>query len=209
MTDAARTLFVTDPNQKPTKFDRLRNGLPRILFLILVIVVAVELVLAGRKLLSPVPKADKNTIKEIQGGEIRLSSDKYSYAVGEKFFLKVNLFTGGTISGGADVILAYDPSKLTALKSDLVAGTIYEEYPLLEVDQSQGLIKVSGISGPKGTGFIGSGVLATVGFSAKAAGAVPITVEFKPNQTNDSNITSAKDNQDILKQVYSMEVTIR
>ena len=94
-----------------------------------------------------------------------------------------------------------------ATESPVAIGKIYNEYPVNELDQKNGLITVSGISSLTG-GVIPNGVFGTILFQAKAAGNAKIFLEFTKNSTNDTNLTDSKTSTDVLEEVKNLDLKI-
>ncbi len=174
----------------------------KIIFIILGIIVVIELIFGVRSLFqgsSPIPT----------GAKIILESAKQSAAVGEVVPVTVKIDTAKKSTDGVDLILHFDPKVLELKESDITPGTIYPDFPLRNVDQSAGIIRVSAIASLSGQGFSGEGVLVTLQFSAKASGKSAISVEFSEGQTADSNIVESGVGMDLLKEVKNLEVTIK
>lgn len=126
--------------------------------------------------------------------------------------VKVNIDTQNEQTDGADVILIYDPSKFTVATSDIVNGTIYQDYPGNSVDQASGKLSISGIS--VSAPFSGKGQFALVNFHVKdtaSAGSTSIKIDFDPNdktKTTDSNVAQRDTIADLLSSVFDGNYTI-
>lgn len=168
-----------------------------------------ELVMGVKKLLQPVPPAAKVVRPApITNGKISLVSAQSVYKVGSQIPVSVRVFTGGHTTDGTDLILKYDPKSLEASESSVIKGNIYQEFPSLEVNQSTGTVKISGITGTNQKGFSGLGNLAIINFKAKASGQTKLMVDFKKNSTNDSNIIDSGTSKDLLGSVDDLSLTI-
>lgn len=195
-------------NQEPVEQKKWSFG-PKIIFGLIGIILVVETIYAFRTFSKPLPPPPPK-IQPISGGKIVLVSPKKEYKVGETIPVAVRVVTGGHQSDGTDANLRFDTKILEASSpANLKKGTIYPEYPLLSVDPKAGLIRISGISAVGKTPFNGIGVLATVNFKAKTAGVSKITLDFKLGATDDSNIVDSSSSQDILEEVFNLELTIK
>lgn len=182
---------------------------PKIIFLLLGIIVAVELVIAGINIFvsnqgkynNPAP-----SVNPVTEAKISLVS-KEAVSVGEKFPLQVRVFTGGKPADGVDVILKYDPNAIEVNRDDITTGGIFSDYPLIDVSQ-RGLIKISAIDVSGRSSFNGLGVLATINFSAKKEGPTSVTVEFTKDSTTDSNVIEVKKASDMLGGVENASFTV-
>lgn len=187
----------------------VKKNLIRLIFVILGAVVLVELVLGIKNFLKPVPAVSKvERPAPITTGKISLVSPQTSYKVGSQIPVSVRVFTGGHTTDGTDLILKYDPKTLEASESSVIKGNIYQEFPALEVNQTTGTVKISGITGANQKGFSGLGNLATVNFKAKAAGATALKVDFRKGATDDSNIIESGSSKDLLGSVDDLTLTI-
>lgn len=177
----------------------------RLIFLILGVVVAAELLWAGwtlsRQTTLPVPVSQKKD----QVGKptaVSLTSDKKTIKKGEKMTVTINISSEKNTTG-TDLIILYDPKFLQA-EGSVVLGNLYEEYPVNKVDPASGKITVSGISSKNS---LANGVFGRMVFTGKAAGSTKISLDFNPNSTADSNVSDAS-GKDILEKVNNLEVTI-
>lgn len=182
---------------------------PKIIFGLLTLVIVVEIIFAIRAITSPsstlAPFAQP---KQINQNIVALISDKKEYKVGDNISVRVVIKTDHE-TAGTDAILRFDPKILETSASSIEKGTIYQEYPGLQVDLNKGLINISGIIGFGQPNFTGSGVLATVTFKAKAAGNTTVTLVFQPGSTIDTNIVDATSSEDVLEKVGGLNLVIK
>ena len=182
---------------------------PKLIFIILALVIIFEIYLGIKSLNAPKPKR-LNNVAPVSDGIISLRTPKVTYNVGDKIPLSAMVFTSGHSISGVDLIIKYDSNLLTASGSGVTTSkTMFEEYPLKQVNASTGLIQISGIISSKSKGFDGGGIFATINLTAKKQGSTKFSIEFKPGQTNDSNIVDNLTGQDILGKVYDRTIVVK
>ena len=185
---------------------------PKIIFIILGLIVAVELVFGLYSLISStrqksLPQPTK--LPTVSSAKVSLLTTSPSFKVGDKVPVTVNLNTGGHNVAGADVILHFDPKILEASGSSIFTGKAFPNYPKMEVDQKSGLVALSGISLLDKDNFAESGVLAVVQFKAKTPGSTKISLDFTPGATSGTNVIDAVTGQNILSSVLDLSLTIK
>lgn len=190
-------------------FKKFFSG-PKIIFAILGIIILAEVVYAVRALSTPVspPAPVKKVTTVVSSGKISLNTPKKIYAVGEVIPVSVTIDSGGHSLNGADLIVHFDPKVLEASTGALIAGSIFDEYPLLSVDAKKGLLSVSGVDSLR-PGFKGIGKFIFVNFRAKAKGAAFLTIDFTKGSTSDSNLVDKGTSKDILEKVDNLDVNIQ
>lgn len=184
----------------------------RIIYPILGIVVVVELILGLKTLLDPLPQISKHQAQNLlptKGGEITLNSSQANFKVGEKVTVTINVSTGGYTIIGTDLVLRFNPKAMETSSADFIRGKIYSEYPLISVDNKDGVVRVSAVATNADQGFNGIGELGVINFKTKAAGQVNIIVDFKKGSTTDSNIIRTKTSEDVLGSVTNLNLTIK
>lgn len=186
-------------------------SLPKIVFVILGIIVLAELVYAVRVLTSPPPPAPllvSKTIISKSAAKISLNTVKTHFSVNEVVPVSVMIDTGSFAVNGADVIVRFDPKILEATKAGLIKGKILDEYPLISVDASKGLISISGISSLNKS-FKGIGQFALINFKVKLSGSTSLIIDFQKGSTTDSNLVESNELKDILEIVDNLELNIK
>lgn len=129
------------------------------------------------------------------------------------FSVNIELDTQGTQTDGSDVILFYEPQKLSATINSIVNGKIYQDYPGNSVDTSGGKISISGISSVS-TPFNGKGTFATINFQvidSAQGNSTTLKFDFDPNdktKTTDTNVVERGTIADVLSQVTDGAYTI-
>lgn len=142
---------------------------------------------------------------------LSLSPQSGTFNSGCSFSLGVVLNAAGAQTDGTDAILIYDTARFSA--TSVSKGTIYEDYPGTNIDDSGGKITISGLASVS-TPFSGNGTLATINFTVKSAapaGATQIRFDFDPNdktKTTDSNVVERGTIADVLSSVVDGNYTI-
>lgn len=181
----------------------------KIIYPILGTVLVAELIFGLKTLLAPLPKSSALSLQPISGASVSLFSDKSEVKVGDIVPVKVKVWTGGRVTSGTDLVLRYDPKILEASPTAFNRGKIYTDYPLTQVNNQSGVIRVSGIASTEKMAFGGVGEFGVINFKAKAKGQTTVAVDFKKGQTNDSNVISIKTNEDLLEKVKNLQITIK
>lgn len=182
---------------------------PKKVFIILGLVILLEILFGIRTLSSPpsITQATK-AIEPLSSGKIILFSDQKNFQLNEIVPVSIRLATGGRNIIAADAVLRYDPNFLEATGSAFFAGgDTFGDYPTTEVDSQNGVIRISGIGGIDDS-FNGIGELASLNLKAKKLGKTTLSVEFTPGDTTDSNIIETNSTQDILGEVFNLDLTI-
>lgn len=192
--------------QEPEK-KKISTRVIKIVLGIFAIIVVIQLVMGARTLLAPIPEIPK--LQPITGGKIGLIAAKTEYRVGEDIEVLIKVSTGGHTTDGTDLVLSYDPKVLSASSSAFFTkGTIYQEYPIIEHDFQEGVIRVSGVTSLQQEGFNGIGSLGTLKFRAQSPGQTVLTIEYRPNETQESNIVESRNAKDILDQAFNLNLRI-
>lgn len=199
-------VIYTPQAEMPRKRNWFRPGL---LFLPLLAIIAFEIVFGVKTLLTPISFKKIPPLAPVAGARLSMISFKTSYTTGDTVPVAVRLTTGGYTSSGTDLILNYDPKILDALPSSFIKGSIYSDYPYINVDPKSGVISVSGIVSPSQKGFKGSGIFGTINFKAKALGEVVLTIDFKKGATNKTNVIDSNSNQNVLDQVSVLKLDVK
>lgn len=197
--------------EKPKKTFDLKSKLPgwlfsaKVIFLAIGLVVLLELFFGIKMLTKPtirIGKAENLTV-----GKIVLSSSNQSYKVGENVSIDIRISTGGHTTDGTDLVLKYDPNFLEATGNNIFdIGDVYSQYPNVNIDPKNGLIRISGVSDDEG--FNGTGDFATLNLKAKKDGSTNLSVDYTPSSTSDSNIIETNTTKDILGQVFDLDLNI-
>lgn len=187
---------------------------PKIVFVILGVILLVELVYVVRTLVltTPPPSAQKTNIQSSlvhsSVAKISLKTPKTSFTVNEVIPVSVMVDTAAQTTSGVDLIIHYDPKILEASSAGLVKGKIFDEYPLVSVDISKGVISISGVSSLNKS-FNGEGQFAQISLKAKASGKTSLTIDFKKGSTTASNIVESSSSKNIIEAVDNLELNIQ
>lgn len=147
----------------------------------------------------------------VQAASLSISPASGTFNKGCPVSLTISLDTSGAQTDGTDVILLYDPTRLTATTT--AQGSIYPDYPLNTIDSQSGKISISGLASATSS-FSGSGTFATVNFmvaDTAPTGTTQVKFDFDPSdksKTTDSNIAEKGTLQDILSNATNGNYTI-
>lgn len=175
-------------------------------YIVLILIIAVELVIGVRALLSPPPQINK--LQPVSDGQVVLASDNKSVKVGEEVEIIVKLYTGGHSTVGTDLVLKYDPTFLEASDNFFEEGVAYPDYPGVTSDQNSGELLISGVISPDKKGFNGFEEFGTVKLKALKNGKTQVKVEANSGSTTDSNIIEVASAKDVLAGASSLDVYI-
>lgn len=184
---------------------------PKIIFLLLGIVVLGELIWGISKLLTPIPKppSPARVVQKASDAQISLTASKSVLKVGDKVVVNVNVSTNRHSVSGVDLILKYDPKILQASSSSFIKSSIFPDYPLINVDNSKGIISISGVAGLNKKYFNGTGSFGSITFSAQALGQTSLDIQFTKGSTTDTNVFDAISNQDVLGKVSNVQLNVQ
>ncbi len=130
-----------------------------------------------------------------------LSPAEKTVNLGADLSLNVLIDTGSTETESADAILLYDETKLSAISATL--SSLYENKISQDTSQSGKVI----LRATSDSGFVGSGIFATVVFRTIATGAANVSFQVIAGSTADSNIMA--DDEDILTTASNGVYTIQ
>lgn len=190
--------------------NNLTAKLPKIILIVLALGVLIEVGLSIKTLMTPVPVPKVAKVNFIREGVLLLLTKKSEYRVGEIVPVLVRIDSGGHSVEGVDTFINFDNKRLLASSSAVIRGHAFGEFPQIGVDQKKGVIRISGVSGVKGTSFSGLAELATINFKAIATGDAAASLDFiSKGSTTDSNVIEAGTSNDILGRVVNLKVTIK
>jgi len=156
------------------------------------------------------PKSQISLLGNKSLNVISLAAPKNEIKIGEMIPVGINIESDKT-TAGTDIIIHYDANLLSlapnSIKTPVSLGSLYDEYPINQADEKNGIITVSGISN-KTVGVIPNGLFGTILFQAKAAGSAKVFLEFSKNKTNDTNIIENKNSSDVLEEVKNLDLKI-
>lgn len=173
----------------------------------LILLVLLEIIALAKAFFAANPKLKKPN--PVSGGEIALIANKTTYKVGEVVPVIIRVSTGGFTSVGADVNFSFDPNFFQASSSASFArGRIYDEFPIILVDSTTGITKLSAITAAGKRGFSGVGVFGGLFLTAKKVGKTSINLDFTPGSTTDSTISEVRTARSILSKVDNLNLAI-
>ncbi len=186
----------------------------RNIFIVLGLVILAEVSWATWILMRPTPPPVQITapVVKVKPAIVSLVAPTNTIKVGEKVTVSINI-SSDKKTDGTDLLITYDPKLLSVetvggTKQPVIAGTIYNDYPLNSVDEKLGRITVSAITDTKG-GVLADGLFGSVVFVGKAAGNAQISLDFTPSSTADSNVTESGTGRDVLEKVNNLEMEIQ
>ncbi len=188
----------------------VKKNIIKIILVLLAIGVILEVIFGGISLFSASGgKVPTTQVSGLKDASISLVPNKTSYRTGDEVEVDVRLFTGGYSTDSTDLVVKYDPVFLTPKTGTFAkAGTLYSEYPALQVDKVSNLIGISGITVPAKEGFNGAGVFAKLYFTALKDGQTQLSIDFQPGGTADSNVVLTGSTNDILGFIKNADILI-
>lgn len=142
-------------------------------------------------------------VASAQDASFSFFPDTASAQVGKEFAISVVLDSGRSQTVGADLLLRYDPERLEL--KEIIPGKLYDTY-LPAIINKDGTAEISGVVKPEQT-YQGKGVFALFTFHAKKKGDTAVSIEYKPDERNDSNIASVE-GKDVLSTVNAADITV-
>lgn len=188
-----------------------KSVMRKVILPIFLIIIAVEVIFGAKTLLSPIKTGlvQGARAQNLGDGKISLVSRTTNYSVGQGGTVSVRVSTGGHSTDGTDLYLQYDPAFLDVSPSiGFSKGAIYGEYPVVNIDANQGILRVSGIAPLAQGGFTGLGELGKLNFKPKKAGTTTITAKYQSGATTFSNIIETASATNLLKAPSSLTLTI-
>lgn len=152
------------------------------------------------------PPAQTSPVAEkprISSAVLALQTTNLQVEVGQEIPVDIVLDTDGALVDGVDVIISFDPVLLKA--EPVKVGTLFNDYP--QNDLEDGKITLSGIS--DSTGYLGKGILGTIVFKAVKPGSASVKIEYRPDDTIESNVILSGAAKDILGKVEDLVLDIK
>lgn len=148
------------------------------------------------------------TIKpEEKVGKMSISVSPEKLLIGENGFLTVNFLAPEYKLYGADVILLYDPQFIEVRQDSLSFGDYFNSFPRQQVDQENGIIKVTAISGRQ-ENMKNEDKLFSFEFTALKAGQTKVDFDFKLGETNTTTLVEKETSKNILETVEGITINI-
>lgn len=197
------------PDKQSFSTNNRRYLTPKTFFIILGIVILGELAWGIKIFLTPVPQTGRQVLQPLSAAKIILLADKQNVKVGDTVSVRARVITGGHPTSGTDLVLRYDPKILEASSGSVAKGTIYDDYPLKNVDGEAGVIRVSGVATAGTNSFNGIADFVTIDFSVQRAGRSELVVDMIPGLTNESNVIEFGSNADLLQSVTNVTINVQ
>lgn len=188
-----------------------RWNIKKIIFIVVTLVILAELSWAAYSLRKPVPEKTQvdTMVAEEKRAKLNFSGPQTA-TQGANFKVDIVLSTTKP-TGGADLILKYDPAMLELVPNNnqaIVLGKIYQEYPVKEVDSKEGKITLTGLTSLSSKGFVGEGLFLTISFKTKTKGSTKVSFDFTKGSTTDSNISEEGSGVDLLDEVSEYTINV-
>lgn len=145
-------------------------------------------------------------VPSVLAASLYFSPDNVSVANGQITPVQVMVDTSGQAVGGVGAKIQFDPNDLSI--SNIEAGSIFADYPVVAFDNANGTAVISGIVSDNNSLFSGQGVFAVISWQPKRQGSSRVTFQFEPNNTRDSNIAVSTGNGDILSEVHPLNFNV-
>jgi hypothetical protein len=137
---------------------------------------------------------------------LALSPSSGTYLVNQTFDVSVVLDTSGAETGGTDVIVLFDNTKLNLI--DILPGSLYVQYIGENISNSTGRATISGIASSTSNLYSGAGTFATLRFRTLETGTANVSFEYTLNNLNDTNVAVINKSGDSLTSVQNATYTI-
>jgi hypothetical protein len=198
------------------------NGMARIILVTVVVFVLtiVALILKLRSGSSPsivpirerpievanLPQSTPTPASELPVGVMRIKAPVQS-VLGQPFKVSVSLEAPNTVLSGADMILRYDPEKVSA-NTEIVTGDFFANYPRKQVDAAKGIIHVTGFGARILDPIQSPQEFCMITFEGKGKGTATFSIDWATNRTNLSTIVERGSSKNILGSAPEATVTI-
>lgn len=200
--------------QKKNIFPGVPSSLPKIIFVILILIIVAELIWGVWYILKPNPSyiAEASKIEIIPPepeADIELVSSTKEVKPGDTLPVDIQIYAAGTNTYGADLVVKYDPSILSLQGTPnliFTKGELYSDYLGQESETERGIFRVSGISNVY-SGVETDDIFGTLNFKAVKSGLTNISIEFSDGSTDDSNVIDDQ-GQDVLNSVTNLDINV-
>lgn len=137
---------------------------------------------------------------------LSLSPASESITVNATFDVAIVVDTGAADTSGVDAMISFDNTKLNL--TDIIPGSIYDQYIGENIDNANGLATISGLSSSTTSLYNGTGTLATLRFRGIETGTANVSFQFTPGNKNDTNVAQIGVTGDALTSVSNGTYTI-
>ncbi len=152
-------------------------------------------------------EATPTMIKEIPIGIYSIELEPKNIKVGEQTVAGISFSAKDKNVAGTDIVLRFNPEFLEA-GEDVATSDFFSNYPRREVNNKDGLVKVTGFSPVNGAIEDRLINVFTVKFRGKKAGSTKISFDFELGKTNMTNIVEKGTSKNILGKVKEAIVLI-
>ncbi|KKS95426.1 MAG: hypothetical protein UV73_C0018G0039 [Candidatus Gottesmanbacteria bacterium GW2011_GWA2_43_14] len=141
-------------------------------------------------------------------GVMRIIAPEAPLRVGEAQPFNIVFTTENPEIFGSDAVLLFNPEYLTADDSSVVPGAFYREFPRINVDRENGVIKITAYS-PQSSVQAGEEVnFFAVNFTGVKSGATELKLDFIPGSTNTTTLVDKVNSANILGSVENLNLTV-
>jgi hypothetical protein len=137
---------------------------------------------------------------------LSLSPSSSSVANGTNFDVQIVLNTGGARTSGTDISLRFDQTKLNIV--DIKNGSIYDQYVGKNINNTSGIVTISGLASSTSSLYTGTGTFATITFKAVGSGTASVTFNYTAGNKNDTNVADFDTQDEALSNVTNGSYTI-
>lgn len=170
------------------------------LVLVLAMVVAVLTVTSRNNASNLASSQDIRTSAAESAAVLSLSpaTGDFSLSSGATIPVGIVVDSAGKSIDGVDVIMSFDPTRVTVVSPQVTPTGLFEESPLNQIDNTAGTIRFSALTF---NAKPAAGIVGTFAFKPKVAGEITFTFAFTPGATTDSNVADHQSAKDILGKV--------
>lgn len=190
------------------------GGLPKFILIALVVIIGAEVIWGIWYLSRPLPQTPKEQTKKALFTEanpkasLALSSSQTKAQVGNNVAVTIILDSGNRKLDGVDLVIKYNPKVLSLTADSFQKGSIFSEYTGQNINATTGTFSISSLSKVSSEKENKDGILGTLTFKAIAKGQSEVIIDYKEDETTDSNVIDSKLSKDILEKVTNLTVSV-
>lgn len=179
-------------------------------FLVLVFSLAVAVItVAGRNSannLATTQNLATKATEEVATLALSPGSGDYTFSPTASYPVGIVVDSGGKSVDGVDVIVNFDPKKVMVVNTQVSTTTMFEQFPLNQVDNVRGQIRFSALTfSPKPV----VGIVGTFQVRPLVKGEVTLSFDFTPGASTDSNVAEHGTAKDVLGSVTNATYTFK